>query len=82
MASKDFHSLKALLSKLVYREPLEMLSCFCCIMGDSDIDQYSTDALQSARDAISKHRRLMREASTVKDEAHPAIILRKAIRQG
>ena len=50
-------------------------------LGDRDIDEYSTDALQSARGAISKQRRLMTEASTVKDEAHPAIILRKAISQ-
>ena len=79
MSSKDMPSLKTLLSKLAYREPLEMLSCFCCILGDNDIDGYSTDALESARDVISNQRRLMKEASTFKDEAHPAITIQKAM---
>ena len=80
MASKDFPTLKALLSKLVYREPLEMLSCFCCVLGDNDIDQHSTEVLESARDAICKQRRHMREASRTKDEANPAIIIQKALK--
>lgn len=79
MASKEVPSLKTLLSKLGYREPLEALSCFCCILGDNEINQYSTDALNSARDAINKQRRLMREASAFKDETHPAIILQKVL---
>ena len=80
MASKDCPTLKPLLSKLAYREPLEMLSCFCCILGDSDIDQHSTEVLESARDAICKQRRHMREASRTKDEANPAIIIQKALK--
>ena len=72
-------SLKALLSRLAYREPLEMLSCFCCIMGDNDIDQYSTDALDEARENISQQRRVMRGKSAFKDEANPAIIIRHAM---
>ena len=79
MASKDCPTLKTLLSKLAYREPLEMLSCFCCILGDNEIDQHSTEVLESARDAICKQRRQMREASSSKDEANPAIIIRKAL---
>ena len=79
MTSKDSPTLKMLLSKLVYREPLEMLSCFCCILGDNDIDQHSTEVLVSAQDAIRKQRRHMREASRSKDEAHPAIIIQKAL---
>ena len=79
MSSKDFPTLKTLLSRLAYREPLEMLSCFCCILGDNDIDQHSTEVLESARDAICKHRQLLREASRSKDEAHPAIIIQKAL---
>ena len=81
MTSKEVgaRSLKPLLSKLVYREPLELLSCFCCILGDGLIDQYSIDALDSARDAINKERKQMREASAFKDEGHPALILQKAM---
>ena len=79
MASKDCPTLKTMLSKLDYREPLEMLSGFCCILGDNEIDQHSTEVLESARDAICKQRRRMRVASSSKDEAHPAIIIRKAL---
>ena len=79
MASKENSSLMALLSRLAYREPLEMLSCFGCIMGDNEIDQYSTDALDAARDAISKQRQVMRGESAFQDEAHPAIIIRRAM---
>ena len=72
-------SLKPLLSKFDYREPLELLSCFCCILGDAAIDQYSTDALDSARDAITKQRQQMTEASAFEDEGHPALIIQKAM---
>ena len=50
------NSLKTLLSNLAYREPLELLACFCCMLGDTAMEQYSTDALASARDAINKQR--------------------------
>ena len=80
MASRDFPTLKTLLSRLAYREPLEMLSCFCCILGDNDIDTHSTEVLKSAREAICKQRRSMREASRSKDEAHPAIVIQKALK--
>ena len=63
---------------LNYREPLELLSCFCCILGDNVIDQCSTEDLYSARDAISKQRQQMREASASEDEGHPALIVQKA----
>ena len=79
MSSKYITSLKVLLSRLAYREPLEMLSCFCCIMGDNDIDRYSTDALESAWGAFGKQRRVMRRASAFKDDAHPAFIIRKVM---
>ena len=72
-------SLKSLLSKLSFREPLELLSCFCCILGDNVIDQCSTEDLYSARDAISKQRQQMREASASEDEGHPALIVQKAL---
>ena len=79
MASPEIGSLKVLLSRLAYREPLEMLSCYCCILGDSEIDQYSTDELDAAQVAIGKQRQVMRGASASKDEARPAIIIRRAL---
>jgi hypothetical protein len=51
----------------------------CCILGDAAIDQYSTDALDSARDAITKQRQQMTEASAFEDEGHPALIIQKAM---
>ena len=41
MTSLADDSLKVLIQKLNYREPLEMLSCFACILGDSAFDQFS-----------------------------------------
>ena len=79
MASKDIRSLKVLLSRLAFREPLELLSCFCCILGDNDIERYTTDELESSRYAIGKQRQEMIATSATQDEANPAIIIRRAI---
>ena len=82
MASKKKAiSLKSLLSTLSYREPLEMLSCFCCILCDNEIEGHSTELLASARDAISEQRRIMREKSACQDEAHLVLIIRAALAQ-
>ena len=40
---------EGLIKKLEYQEPLEMLSCFACILGDSALDKFSLECL-----AISK----------------------------
>ena len=82
MSSPGAGSLKSLLSKLSYREPLEMLSCFCCILGDNEVEAHSTDALASAGDAIGEQRRIMRATSARQDEGHPALIIREALAQG
>ena len=78
-AQVEAMSLKQLLSKLSYREPLEMLSCFCCILGDTSIDRFSIEELQSARDAICERRRCIREESIYEDEGNPTIIIRSAM---
>ena len=65
-------SIRKLLSKTNYREPLELLACF---LGDSRTDQCNTDALALARYAINEGRQQMRCISAFQDEGHPAVII-------
>ncbi len=69
------NSIKKLLSKLDCQEPLDMLSCVVCILGDSRMEHYSTAALASARDAITEVRQQMRQGAAFQDEGHPAVIV-------
>ncbi len=48
-------SLKTLLKQLQYTEPLELITCFACLLGDSAIDEHSTYELRSASHAITKN---------------------------
>jgi hypothetical protein len=48
------NSLKILLKQLQYTEPLKLLTCFACLLGNSAIDKHSTDELRSASHAITK----------------------------
>ena len=50
------NSLKGLLQQLQYTEPLELLTCFACLLGDSAIDKHSAYELHSASHAITKER--------------------------
>ena len=48
------NSLNISLKQLQYTKPLELLTCFACLLGDSAIDKHSTDALRNASHAITK----------------------------
>jgi hypothetical protein len=69
------NSLKTLLKQLQYTEPLEFLTCFACVMGDSAIDKWSTDELRSASHAITKERARMKAKSSGHVEGNPAVIV-------
>ena len=58
------NSLKTLLKQLQYTEPLELLTCFACVLGDSAIDKHSTDELRSASHAITKERARVKAKSS------------------
>ena len=72
-------SLKTLLKKLSYREPLEMLSCCACILGDSSIDKFPTEALEAARTDIVLERERAKAKSAWSDEDHPGNIIEQVM---
>jgi hypothetical protein len=73
------NSKKTLMKQLQYTEPLEFLTCFACVMGDSAIDKWSTDELRSASHAITKERARMKAKSSGHVEGNPAVIVQKAM---
>ena len=75
MTSVAGDSLKTLLRKLDFEEPLEMLSCFACKLGDSAIDRYPTDALSRKRREIIKERHRVKREGHHNGEGFPAIIV-------
>ena len=69
-------SLKTLLRKLEFQEPIELLSCFACVLEDSAIDQHSAETLLATRSGIIKER------NRVKRDGHdgnPAIIVQTVL---
>ena len=73
------NSLKTLLKQLQYTEPLEFLTCFACVLGDSAIDKHSTDELRSASHAITKERARVKAKSSGDFERYPAVIVQSAM---
>ena len=71
------NSLKKLLTALAYEEPLEMLSCFACIFGDSNMMQTPVDKVRKHMQSIVRPRKAHCEAHMW--EAHPAHILSAAM---
>jgi hypothetical protein len=69
------NSLKRLLKQLHYTEPLELLTCFACLLGDSAIDKHSTYELRSASHAITKERARVKAHSSGHVEGNPAVIV-------
>ena len=53
-------SLKKLLRRLRFVEPLELLSCFACIMSDSTVMSHSLANLRQHTEQIEKARQQMR----------------------
>ena len=66
---------RKLLSKLNYREPLDLMPRFACMLGSSGIENCNTDALAFAGDAINEERQHMRQRTAFQDEWHPAVIV-------
>ena len=73
------NSLNILLQQLQYTEPLELLICFACLLGDSAIDKHSTDWLLSASHAITKDRARVKAHSSCHVEGNPAVIVQTAM---
>ena len=71
------NSLRKLLRALAYDEPLEMLSCFACVFGDSSVMQTPVDKVCSHMQSIVRARTAHCEAHTW--EAHPVHILFEAM---
>ena len=69
------NSLTILLKQLQYTEPLELLTCFACLLGDSAIDNHSTDELRSASHAITKEQARVKARSSRHAEGNPAVIV-------
>ena len=69
------NSLNILLKQLHYTEPLELLTSFACLLGDSAIDNHSTDELRSASHAITKERARVKAPSSGHAEGNPAVIV-------
>ena len=51
------HSLKKLVKMLAYSEPLEMLSCFACILGDNAIIDIPETRIRALTYGIQRARR-------------------------
>eukprot|EP00974_Lingulodinium_polyedra_P096026 9306925-Lingulodinium_polyedra.AAC.1 len=53
------NSLKKLLRRLRFAEPLDMLSVFACVVNDSDIMKFPLKQIRERADEIRKARRQM-----------------------
>ena len=69
------NSSNILSKQLHYTEPLELLTCFACLLGDSAIDNHSTYELRSASHAITKERARVKAHSSGHVEGNPAVIM-------
>ena len=69
------NSLKTLLKQLHYTEPLELLTCLACLLGDSAVDNHSTYELRRASHAITKERARVKAHSFGHVEGNPAAIV-------
>ena len=59
----------------VHTEPLELWTCFACLLGDSAIDKHSTDELRSASHAITQEQARVKARSSCHVEGNPAVIV-------
>ena len=74
MSSLAGGSLKKLLRKLDFVEPLEMLSCYACLLGDNAIESIDADKLNHCVSAIARRRRQMGEEACW--ECNPALVMK------
>ena len=70
-------SLTQLLRLLRFREPLEMLSVYVCIMNDSTLMAYPLKQLKERVDDITKARCQMRRQNG--QEASPALVVKSVM---
>jgi len=69
------NSWKILLKRFQYTEPLDLLTCFACLLGDSAIDKHSTDGIRSVRHAITKERARVKARSSCHVEGVQEVIV-------
>ena len=69
--------LRKLLKHIRFREPVEMLSVYACVMHDTTIMAIPITQIRKQADDIRRARRTMYEQ--VGRDAHPAVVLRSAL---
>ena len=74
------NSTKKLLRRLAYQEPLEMLGCFGCLLGDTIIQAIPFEILKARQDDIKQARRDMFEQHG-RRECNPALVVKAAMDQ-
>lgn len=72
-------SLRQLLRKLNYCEPLEMLSCLACVLNDSSLTSVPIEKLERNSALIMKCRRAVIQEYGF--EGHPTLIIKQALAQ-
>ena len=75
------NSTKKLLLCLSYKEPLEMLGCFSCLLGDSLIQDIPLEILKARQDDIGQARRRMSEQHG-RGECNPALVVKEICNKG
>lgn len=71
------NSLKKLMKVLDFKEPLEMLSCFACVLGDTSLNNASIDQITKSCTRIREARKTM--VSSWGFEGNPALIVQAVI---
>ena len=72
-------SLKVLLKQLQYAKPLELLTCFAGLLGDSAIDKHSTYEFRKPNHAITKERAKVKAHSFCHVEGNPTVIVQTVL---
>ena len=77
MRAQAGDSLRRLIAILKYKEPLELLSCFACVMGDEQLVTLSVDAIVHDLNAIKSCRAKWREEMGW--EPNPTLVVAHAL---
>lgn len=70
-------SLQTLLQHAAFSRPVELFTCLTCIFFGSEFQKYSVAELRAASRSIARARRQL--SATMKQAAHPAVVLREAM---
>lgn len=80
MKSVAGNSLKKLIRFLSYKEPLELLGCFACLLGDSTIQSIDQEQLKRFARKVKERRRQM--VISTGREPHPVMVVQSVIDDG